>query len=305
MTFSDSMAEGLQNAPLTIESARSLSHISLWKAAVLLALVVWLYGSILLHLAAQWWSDSNFSHGFLVPPFVAYVLWLDRHNLARFPPASSAWGSSTIIISQLVLVAGVLGIELFLSRVSFILLLAGMVLLFRGGKFFRSILFAWACLFLMVPIPAILFNHVTFPLQILASKVAANGLPWLGVPVLREGNIIVLPSMSLEVAEACSGIRSLLSLLTLSVIYGYFTERRVWVRVVLALSAIPLAVAANALRVLGTGVLAQYWGPPAAEGFFHEFSGGMIFLVSVGGLIAVHFCFRVRRTKAKVLQYAG
>src|SRR5207237_10326972 len=168
-----------------------------------------------------------------------------------------------------VLVIGVLGAELFLSRISLLLLIAGLIVYFRGWQFFRAILFPWAFLVLMIPIPAIVFNQITFPLQLLASRVAAGVLPWAGVPVLREGNVIMLPDMALEVAEACSGIRSLLSLATLAIIYGYLLEPRKMIRVLLAMAAVPVAVAANSLRIVGTGLLIQYWDPDKAEGFFH------------------------------------
>ena len=117
---------------------------------------------------------------------------------------------------------------------------------------------------------------------------AATLLSLTGVPVLREGNVIVLSVMPLEVAEACSGIRSLLSLVTLAIIYGYLMDHRKWVRVVLALSAVPIAVAANSFRIVGTGLLVQYWDPEKAEGFFHSFSGWLIFVVSLIMLFALH-----------------
>src|SRR4029077_20397955 len=143
-------------------------------------------------------------------------------------------------------------------------------------------------LVLMIPIPAIVFNKVTFPLQLLASRVAAGILPVLGVPVLREGNVIVLPSMPLEVADACSGIRSLLSLGTLAIIYGYLMDRRVIVRVLLAVASVPIAVAANSLRIVGTGLLVQYWDPEKAEGFFHAGWGWIIFVISLTALYLLH-----------------
>ncbi len=149
----------------------------------------------------------------------------------------------------------------------------------------------------MIPIPAIIFNQITFPLQILASKVASGALPLCGVPVLREGNVIHLPAMPLEVAEACSGIRSLLSLATLAIIYGYLMETRQWVRVVLALASVPIAVAANSLRIVGTGLLVQYWDPEKAEGFFHTFSGWLIFVVSLVMLFLFHQFLRLGRGK--------
>ncbi len=141
-----------------------------------------------------------------------------------------------------------------------------------------------------IPLPAIIFNQITFPLQILASKLASGLLssPIFGVPVLREGNVIELPLMKLEVAEACSGIRSLMSLFTLAVFYGYFMEKSSWRRVVLVLASIPIAIAANAVRILGTGLCVQYWDPDKAMGFFHEFSGWVIFLVSLVCLYLVH-----------------
>lgn len=199
-----------------------------------------------------------------------------------------------MVFALAVLVVGVLGAELFLSRISLLLLIAGLVVFFRGWEFFRAVLFPWAFLILMVPLPAIIFNRITFPLQVLTSKVAATVLPWFGVPVFREGNVINLPAMPLEVAEACSGIRSLLSLLTLSIIYGQMMETRRWVRLMLALAAAPIAVAANSFRIVGTGLLVQYWDPDKAEGFFHTFSGWLIFLASLTMLFALHQLLRWR-----------
>ncbi len=193
-----------------------------------------------------------------------------------------------MIVGLITLVVGVLGAELFLSRVSLLLVLAGMVVFFMGWRYFGAILFPLAFLILMIPVPAILFNQITFPLQVLASKVATAMLPLAGVPVLREGNIINLPAMPLEVAQACSGIRSLLSLTTLAIIYGYLMETRLWIRIVLALASVPIAVAANSFRIVGTGLLLQYWDPDRAEGFFHAFSGWLIFVLSLATLYALH-----------------
>ena len=186
-----------------------------------------------------------------------------------------------------------LGAELFLSRVSLLLVIAGLIVLFAGWKFFRALLFPWAFLIFMIPIPAIIFNQITFPLQFLASRVASAVLPLAGVPVLREGNVIMLPDMALEVAEACSGIRSLLSLATLAIIYGYLLEPRKMIRVLLAVAAVPVAVAANSLRIVGTGLLVQYWDPDKAEGFFHAFSGWLIFVVSLAMLFILHHLLRL------------
>jgi exosortase len=250
--------------------------------------MAWLYFPVISHLVAQWLQDANFSHGFFVPAFSLYVLWQDRLRLGNLDLSPSTWGLAIIVFALCVLVTGVLGAELFLSRISLLILIAGLVVYFLGWQFFRAVLFPWAVLILMIPIPAIVFNQITFPLQLLASKIAAGVLPWAGVPVLREGNVINLPAMALEVAEACSGIRSLLSLATLAIIYGYLMETRISIRVILALASVPIAVGTNSLRIVGTGLLVQYWDPQKAEGFFHVFSGWLIFLVSLVMLFAVH-----------------
>jgi exosortase len=207
----------------------------------------------------------------------------------------SSWGLLIVALALFVLVVGVLGAELFLSRISLLLLIAGLVISLHGWQLFRAVLFPWAFLILMIPIPALVFSQITLPLQMLASKVAAILLPLAGVPVLREGNVIHLSSMRLEVAEACSGIRSLLSLTTLAIIYGYLVETRIWVRVLLAVASIPIAVAANSLRIVGTGLLVQYWDPDKAQGFFHTFSGWLVFVVSLAMLLLLHRLLRISR----------
>jgi exosortase len=290
-----------QTATLPERSQQSsLQRHSWWQAAVIVLLVGWLYAPILFHLAKQWSNDPNFSHGFFVPAFSLFVLWQNRARLARQPSQPSFWGLLIVAVALAVLVIGVLGAELFLSRVSLLLLIAGLVIFFRGWHFFRAVLFPWAFLFLMIPVPAILFTQITFPLQIFASKLAAFLLPILGVPVLREGNVINLPAMPLEIAEACSGIRSLLSLAALAIIYGYLSEPRIWIRVTLALTSIPIAVAANSLRIVGTGLLVQYWDPAKAEGFFHTFSGWLVFVVSLGMLFLVHRLLQMDRKTEEV-----
>jgi exosortase len=268
-----------------------------WQLGAIAVLLGWLYWAILSHLFAQWANDQNFSHGVFVPLFSLFVLWGDRTRLSTLGVKPSWTGLLLLGAGLCVLIVGVLGAELFLSRFSFLLVIAALVVLFAGWGYFRAVLFPWAFLILMIPIPAIVFNQITFPLQLLASTVASTILPLFGVPVLREGNIIVLPQMALEVAEACSGIRSLLSLVTLAIIYGYLMETRIWIRVLLGCAAIPIAVAANSLRIVGTGVLIQYWDPRKAEGFFHAFSGWLIFVVSLLMLFLLHQIFRMTLRK--------
>ena len=284
----------MQTEPSTLRpSYATPSVVPLWQVSVLAVVSVWLYWHTLLHLVGQWWSDPNFSHGFFVPLFSAFVIWQERDRLARITPQPS-WAGLIVLLAGLgVLIIGRLGAELFLDRSSLLLVLAGVVILFLGWNLFRVVLFPWAFLLLMIPLPTIVFNQITFPLQLLASKVAATVLPVLGVPILREGNVINLPSMALEVAEACSGIRSLMSLVTLAIIYGYLMERRLWVRWLLAIASVPIAVAANSMRIIGTGLLVQYWDADKAEGYFHASWGWIIFVVSLIMLYALHALVRI------------
>jgi len=275
-------------SPSTSPRSAGFQALPLWQIVVLAALALWLYGPTLFHLVAQWWQDPNFSHGFFVPAFSAFVLWQERRRWAQLPLHPSWTGLAILAIALVTLVIGQMGAELFLARFSLLILLAGIVILFLGWNYFRAVLFPLGFLILMIPIPAIVFNQVTFPLQLLASRVAATVLPWTGVPVLREGNVIVLPTMALEVAEACSGIRSLMSLITLAVIYGYLMEKRTSVRVLLAVVSVPIAVLANSVRIIGTGLLVQYWDPDKAEGFFHLSWGWIIFVISLLMLYLVH-----------------
>ena len=257
------------------------------RSAVAAALAL-LYFSIGEGLVTQWFQDPNFSHGAFVPAFSLFVLWENRKRLAALPRQPAWSGLSLLCLGLVVLAAGVMGAELFLSRVSLLFVLAGLTVLFLGWNYLRAVAFPLSFLVLMIPIPNIIFNQITGPLQTVASVSASYLLPLLGVPVLREGNIIRLPTMALEVAVACSGIRSLMSLATLAIIYGYLTEPRIWMRVVLGLASLPIAVIANSLRIVGTGLIVQYWDPEKAEGFFHLFSGWLIFVVSLLLLFLLH-----------------
>lgn len=266
-----------------------------------------LYGGVVSHLVHDWGRDENYSHGFLIVPLALYFVWERRARLAAVPAAPSNLGLLIVAGSLGVLLAGVLGAELFLTRVSLIGLIAGSIVFVLGWRALRVLAFPVGLLLLMIPIPALIFNQIAFPLQLLASQVGETALRTLEVPVLREGNIIVLANTSLEVAEACSGIRSLISLLTLGIIYGYFCDPRSSVRVAIALSTIPIAIASNGLRVAGTGIAAHYIGPEAAEGFFHTFSGWLMFVAAFLMLfIVVRLIIRLapRRTPEQALSGA-
>ena len=266
-----------------------------WSAALIVLLLIAVYHQVLWKLAIDWWKIPDASHGFLVPPFAAYLIWSRRATLRR-TELRPAWSGVAIVAAGLaILVLGVLGAELFLSRISLLITLTGLILCFGGRKLVAELRFPLLILLLAIPIPAIIYNQITLPLQTMSAKAAGALLPVFDVPVLREGHVIVLPSMKLEVAQACSGIRSLMSLLTVAILYGYFLESSNWKRTVLVVASVPIAVLANSLRIVGTGLCVQYWDPDKALGFFHEFSGWVIFLLSLLCLGLVHRSMSLRK----------
>jgi exosortase len=255
-------------------------------ALLLLSFAV-LFSHVIVKLVHDWATDDNASHGFLIVPVALYLAWERRDQLTRLERRPSPLGFLIVLGSVAVLAAGTLGSELFLARISMLGVLAGTIVFMCGWSHLRALSFPLAFLLLMIPLPAIIFNQIALPLQLLASRVGEMTLMAFGIPVLREGNVIILAHTTLEVVEACSGIRSLAALITLAIVYGYFTDRRMSVRLAIILSSIPIAVVANALRVAGTGVAAQYYGPGVAEGFFHTFSGWVVFIVAFAAMLGV------------------
>jgi exosortase len=260
--------------------------------ATLLSLLALLYGSVLKGLILQWWNDANYSHGFFVPLFSGYILWQKRERWMTARVKPSNFGFVVMLGAVGLLISGSLAAELFTSRFSLLVLLAGMILFLAGWDVLRAVSFPLGFLILMIPIPVIIFNQITFPLQLLASRLATLFLELIGVPVLREGNVLILSNYSLEVVEACSGIRSLMNLMVLAIVYGYLAEPRRWVRYVLVVAMVPIAIATNAIRITSAGVLAHRFGPGAAEGFLHEFSGLVIFVAAVVLMFVSHWILR-------------
>jgi exosortase len=250
-------------------------------SAVLLSLVVFLYAPVMKQLVLQWWTDPDYGHGFVVPLFSGFILWRERQRWMKSEVKPTNWGLLVMLGAIGLLLVGSLGAELFTSRFSLLVLLAGMILFLAGWKMLRVVSFPLGFLILMIPIPVIVYNQITFPLQLIASRFATFWLQLVRVPVLREGNVLILPNYSLEVVEACSGIRSLMTLITLALAYGYLVEPRRWVRYVLVVWMVPCAIVSNAIRIMGAGVLTFHFGPRAAEGFLHEFSGWVVFLVAL------------------------
>ena len=286
----------------------------IWRALAVSSALIFAYATVLAKLGHDWWTDENYSHGLLIPFLIAYILWSQRHRLARQPIRPSLLlGGAVVLFALIGLWAGTAGAELYLQRVSLVLILAGTIIYFWGFHLLRLTAVPLALLLLAIPIPAIIFNKVAFPLQLFASRCAVWSMTLFDIPVLRQGNVIELMPLGaretkkLEVVEACSGIRSLMTLVTLAVVFAYFTYPRdeepgpgrrsdglaglktygFWRSLIIVLSAVPIAIFTNALRVSGTGVLSHYYGTRVADGFFHSFSGWVIYILAFLMLFAV------------------
>jgi len=265
-------------------------QLPLVPTAVILALGIGIaYWDVLRKLVLDWATDGDYSHGFLIVPLAGYFAWERRAKLASLPLSPSLYGLGLVIVGIAALTAGTLGVELFVARVSLLVVLAGCIVFLGGWAHLRVLAFPLTFLLLMIPIPAIVFNQIAFPLQLLASQIGEAGLRLIGVPVLRQGNVIVLANATLLVAEACSGIRSLVALLTVSIVYAYFAEPRKLVSAVLVMMTIPIALLTNGIRVAAIGIAAHAYGVAAAEGIFHTFSGWSIFVVALGLLVGLHW----------------
>ncbi len=251
-----------------------------------LALIL-LYFPVLKGLVYDWWHDPNYSHGFLLPLFSGYLIWVKKEELSTLPFRGSWWGMLLVAAGLILLLLGWVAGEQFTQRFSFLVVLYGGLVFLLGWPVARKLFFPVWLLTLAIPIPYVIYNSLTFPLKLFASKVATSLLQLIGLSVYRDGNIIILPNMVLEVVDACSGIRSLISLLAISAILAYFTRSNLW-KAVLILASIPVAIGVNVLRVFITGVLSYHLGPKAAEGFFHTFSGFLVFGLSLFLIFVIH-----------------
>jgi exosortase len=286
-----------------------------YKPVAIAAALAFVYFTVLIKLSRDWWSDENYSHGLLVPFIIGFIVWQERKRFTEQKGTSALWiGAICVSFALIALWAGTAGAELFAQRASLLLMLVGIVIYFFGFRIIRVVAVPMLLLALAIPIPQIIFNKIAFPLQLFASKCAVAAMSFLEIPVLRQGNVIELMPLGanepkrLAVVEACSGIRSLITLVTLAVVYAYFTRPKVaqtsvcdapekaqtkvyatfgfWRSVILIASAVPIAILTNAARVSGTGVLAHYYGTKVADGFFHSFSGWVIYLVAAALLFA-------------------
>jgi exosortase len=287
---------------------------NLWRVLAVFSALIFVYATVLAKLGHDWWTDQNYSYGLLIPFIIGYILWSARERLTREAARPSFFlGSMAVLFALLILWAGTAGAEIYMERTSLVLILAGTVAYFWGFRVLRLILVPLGLLLLAIPIPAIILNKIAFPLQLFASRFAVWSMEIFEIPVLRQGNVIELMPLGasgpkkLEVVEACSGIRSLMTLVTLAVVFAYFTHgsngsqnngggggRLAWLKsyglwrsTIIVLSALPIAILTNALRVSGTGLLAHHYGTHIADGFFHSFSGWVIYIVAFLLLFAV------------------
>jgi exosortase len=258
--------------------------------------MITLYLKVVPGMVLDWWNDPNFSHGFLVPVFSAYLIWERRDTLELFPDRNTSLTAVFFVIAAMaMIVVGKAGGEYFTMRSSLVVLILGLSRIVLGREGFRKCLFPLAFLLFMVPIPYILYDAIAFPLKMIASWFGENSLNLIGVPVYRDGNIIHLPNIQLEVADACSGIRSLMSLMALASVVAYFMGMGAGKGAVLVASAVPISVVTNSMRILITGILSYRFGQKAAEGFFHEFSGWVIFLAGAALIAGLGLLLRPRK----------
>ncbi len=265
-------------------SAVSIDWLSIiWFGALLIAC----YAPILYRMASQWANDENMGHGFFVPLVAGYIVWERRAQLAATPIKTNWWGLAIVVFGGLLSVVATLGVELFTARLSFVIALVGTVLFLCGTQWIKILSFPLALLLFMIPIPAIVYSALTLRLQMLASQLGEILITAMGIPVLREGNTLRLPSQTLDIVDACSGIRSLLSLLFLSLVYTYFTDKKVWMRWALLAATVPIAICANGIRVAVTGLLSEI-NTKLASGAYHETEGYIVFIVALAALIGTH-----------------
>jgi exosortase len=255
--------------------------------AVLTALaLITCYGSTLRGMFDQWRTDEDMSHGFLVPIVILWIVWRERERWRALPTEPSWWGLAFLVLAAGLQFAAALGVGLFAGSLAFLLSVAGAVLCLGGFGWLRALAFPLVLAVFMLPKLAIVYNQATLPLQLLASRIAAGILTFAGIGVIREGNILDVGGHRVAVAETCNGIRYLLSLGFMSVVFGYLADSKTWMRLVLLVAAIPIAILANGARVAAAG-----WLPSLEAGTPHVVAGWFIFVACMATVILVRQLF--------------
>jgi exosortase len=253
------------------------------KIALVVGPLVLMYWQVVASMAGDWWNDEGASHGLLIPPVALYLAWLRRRTILAEPRSDSPKGLWVIAFGCVVFLVGRLGAEFFLTRISLVIIIVGLVWTFWGAMRLKQLGFPLLLLATMVPLPVLVWNALAAPLQLFASDLATTLAQSLGVAVYRDGNVIHLAQISLGVAEACSGLHSLSALMIGALLLGFLMITSVVLRTLLFFLSIPLAIVLNIFRITGTAVLADYW-QDIAFGFYHSFSGWLVFIAGFGGL---------------------
>jgi exosortase len=268
-----------------LRHAQSRLH---WIAlGIAAAAVLVLYATVIAGMASDWIEFPSLSHGFAVPLISAYLLWNRRHLLAEAPIESSWVGLPLVVLALGMLVIGSLGGESFVARLSLPLALLGAVLFLLGKQVARHAWVAIAYLAFMIPLPYLTLKVLTYQSRLFDAGLTATALGWLGVPVLRDGVMLQLPNMTLEVADECSSVPAIVALLALGAAYSQLQARPTWMRAVLTLAAAPLGLLSNIVRLILTSLGAYYLGPIALNNFIHKFNGTTVFLATVVLLVVL------------------
>jgi len=275
------------SAPTAPQQTAAPSKVSWPAIAWFGGLLILCYWPILYRMGVQWATDENMGHGFFVPIMSGFIAWQRRDDLLAAPRNPNILGLFVVAFGGLLSVLATLGAELFSARVSFVIALFGTILYLGGTRWIKILLFPLLLLLFMIPIPAIIYSALTMKLQTLASELGEFLISAMGIPVLREGNTLKIPSQTLDIAEACSGIRSLMTLLFLSLVVSYFTDKKVWMRWALLFATVPIAIGANGIRVAVTGMLSEI-DTKLASGVYHEIEGYIVYIIALGALLGVH-----------------
>lgn len=250
-----------------------------------------MYYGVIQKMANAWLTNDNYSHGFFIPLIAGYLIWNKKDQFAKLSLAPSNWGLVFLFFSLLFFTIANIGAELFTMRFSIILVILSVTVFLAGWDITKAVFLPIVYLVFMIPFPAIIWNKIAFPLKLFATKIAVLAIGLMNIPVYGEGNVIHLANTTLEVVDACSGLRSLTSLLALSAAIALLYERSAGKKLIVFLSAIPIAIALNVVRLSSTAILARYYGPQVAQGFLHEASGILVFVFALLLLVMVNNFF--------------
>ncbi|RLG54243.1 MAG: exosortase [Candidatus Hydrothermarchaeota archaeon] len=269
------------------------------KLIFLAILVSVLYFKTFVWLGQVYRTDPENSHGFLIPLVLGYLIWSKRDVLKMAKSRPASWGVVLIVLAILLQILSFRAGVYITSVLSFIILVTGLILYLMGSELLKKLSFPVLYMFFLVPLPGLVQAILTFPMKIFASKVSAGILGAMGTPVLREGNVLVMPEYSFEVADACSGLRSMMALLALGALFAYFTQHTIFRKLLLFLLSVPIAIAANIFRIVVTCLIAYYVSTSIVEGFLHEFSGILVFMSAVVLLMATSKLMKLKVSGAK------